>query len=208
MKTEHISDSLHKLSKLAFYGLQKDNLIFTEEKIQKHCFSTGNIPSGYNGMGLLKVENHVLVKQVYKTHAFLHRTIQEFMATWYLTDSRKQEMHLLDIFNDEAFHVVWIFYTGLTGFKNISINNVIVSTITEQKPGKIVMKAFSTTLKIALKNSTASVIKCCIETANDYHSCVFPGTASNEFLLVLIACCAEAQNHIACKELANGPLFH
>ena len=112
-----ISDSLHKLSKLAFYGLQKDILIFTEEKIQKHCFSSEKIPSNYDGMGLLKVENHVLLNRGYKTYAFLHRTIQEFLAAWYLTDTRKQEMHLLEIFNDEAFHMVWIFYAGLTGFK-------------------------------------------------------------------------------------------
>ena len=117
-------------------------------------------------------------------------------------------MHLLEIFNDEAFHMVWIFYAGLTGFKNISINNIIASSATEQKSGKIALKAFSTTLKIALKNSATSEIKCFIEIANDYHSCVIPGTASTEFLLVLIACCAEAQNPIACKELANGPLFH
>ena len=202
-----ISDSLHKLSKLAFYGLQKDRLIFTEEKIQKRCFSSEKIPSSYDGMGLLKVENHVLLNRIYKTYAFLHRTIQEFLAAWYLTDTRKQEMHLLDIFNDEAFHMVWIFYAGLTGFKNISINNIIALSVTEQKTVKIAMKTGSIIMKIGLKNSTASEINRFIEISNEYYSCVIPGNVSEEFLLVLIACCAEA-NPIACKELTNGPLFH
>ena len=203
-----ISDSLHKLSKLAFYGLQKDRLIFTEEKIQKRCFPNEKIPSSYDGMGLLKVENHVLLNRVYKTYAFLHRTVQEFLAAWYLTDTRKQEMHLLDIFNDEAFHMVWIFYAGLTGFKNISINNIIALSVSEQKTVKIAMKTGSIIMKIGLKNSTASEINRFIEISNVYYSCVIPGNVSEEFLLVLIACCAEAQNPIACKELTNGPLFH
>ena len=203
-----ISDSHHKLSKLAFYGLQKDRLIFIEEKIQKHCFPNEKIPSNYDGMGLLKVENHVILSRVYKTYAFLHRTIQEFLAAWYLTDTRKQEMHLLDIFNDETFHMVWIFYAGLTGFKNISINNIITLSVTEQKTVKIAMKTGSIIMKIGLKNSTASEINRFIEISNEYYSCVIPGNISEEFLLVLIACCAEAQNPIARKELTNGPLFH
>ena len=201
----YISESLHKLSELAFYELQKDKLIFTEEKIRKHCFPT---TSNYDGMGLLKVENHELLNKVCKTYAFPHRTIQEFVAAWYLTDTQNPEMHLLDIFDDKVFHMVWIFYAGLTGFKGVSINNIIASKVTKKRSDKFLIKTFSMTLKIALKNSVASEITRLVEITDEYYTTVILETVSNEFLLVLITCCAEAQNTIACKELANGPLFH
>ena len=57
-------------------------------------------------MELLQVENHELSKQVYKTHTFLHRTIQEFLAAWFLKNTQGQDIHLVEIFNVKAFEMV------------------------------------------------------------------------------------------------------
>jgi len=38
----------------------------------------------YDGMELLQVENLLLHKKCYRTFSFLHRTVKEFAAAWYL----------------------------------------------------------------------------------------------------------------------------
>ena len=204
----YISESLYILGELSFYGLQRDNLTFTEEEIYKHCFFGRKVPLDYDGMGLLQVENHDLSKQIYRTYTFLHRTIQEFLAAWFLKNKRGQEMYLVDIFDDKAFEMVWVFYAGLTGLKGITLSHILASKVSEEKLSKLFVSSMSVTLRIVFKNSPSAQITRLTAIAEEYYDSVTSKTVSNEFLLVLTACCAEAQNPTVCKEFSNGPLFH
>ena len=204
----YISGRLRELGELAFYGLNEDSLTFKQEDIQKWCFSGKKIPLDYDGMGLLQVENHELTKQVYKTYTFLHRTIQEFLAAWYLKKIPGREACLVDIFDDKAFEMVWVFYAGLTGFRSVNINNILAANVSREKITRFYVKTLSIGFKLVLKNTASSEINRIATVAEEYYTAVISESVSKEFLLVLTTCCAEAQNPSACEEFSNGPLFH
>ena len=207
---KYISESLYKLGELAFNGLRKDDLTFPQDEIKKWCFSCVKIPSDYDGMGLLKVENHELSKEFYKTYTFLHRTIQEFLAAWYLKETHGHEAYLIDIFDCTAFEMVWVFYAGLTGFKGVEINDILkhAAKVSKEKTKKAFVTGLSMAFKFVLKDTISCEINRITTVAEEYYSTVISETISKEFLLVLISCCAEAQNLTACREISNGPLFH
>ena len=204
----YISESLYILGELSFYELQRDNLIFTEEKINEHYFFGRKIPLDYDGMGLLQVKNYDLSKQIYRTYTFLHRTIQEFLAAWFLKSTQGQETFLVEIFDDKAFRMVWVFYAGLTVLKGIKLNHILASKVSKEKFSKFFVSSLSVTFKIVLKNSASSQITRLTVIAEEYYVSVVSRAVSNDFLLVLANCCAEAQNPTVCKEFSNGPLFH
>ena len=143
-----------------------------------------------------------------KTYTFLHRTIQEFLAAWYLKNTRGQETCLVDIFDDKAFEMVWVFYAGLTGFKGVNINNILTAKVSKEKMSKFFVKTLSIGFKIVLKDTASSEINRLTTVAEEYYKSVISETVSKEFLLVLTTCCAEAQNPSACEALSNGLLFH
>jgi len=205
---DYMSESLRKLGELAFYGLQEDSLTFIQEEIQERLFSDREIPLDFDGMGLLQVENHNLSKKIYKTYTFLHKTIQEFLAAWYLMDTRQQKDHLVNIFDKKVFEMVWVFFAGLTGFKHVKINEILSAKLSKEKLDKFLVSALSMSCKIVFKDSFACKIDRFSTIAKEYYSTFISETVSSEFLLVLITCCAEAQNPEACKEFSNGPLFH
>lgn len=209
-----ITENLYKLGKLAFHKLKGEILTFGEDEIKKYCFLHEAIPSSFDGMGLLQIENDILNKSTYKTYHFLHRTVQEFLAAWYLSQKQqqKQEQHLIKIFDNRTFEVVWIFYAGITGFKGIEIKSILSNTVLMEKVFQGLVAKFNETItitgKILVKNRNAQHIKLMSSEARDYYSAAVSKFVSNEFLLVLISCCAEAQNPAACQALSNSRLFY
>lgn len=62
--------------------------------------------------------------------------------------------------------------------------------------------------KILCKNRNSLDIKLMSSQAQTYYQMTVSEFVSNEFLLVLIICCAEAQNPAACQALSNSQLFY
>ena len=204
----YINDPLEHLSNMAFHELIEENFTINEDKIRMYYGQA--IPIDFDGMGLLQVENHILHKSNYRTFSFLHRTIQEFVAAWYLSKLPlyKQEMTLTDIVHNKACEMTLLFYAGLTGLRTIKIETVLSAVINIELTKKFLLNMVSVDIKLVMKNSNAAKLFRISTIAKDYYTDVTSNTFSNDTLLVLISCCAEAQNPAACKALCNSTLFY
>ena len=93
-----IYDIIYKLSKLAFEGLQKNQLVFTFNEVKQICPEVDTTPGAFNGFGLLQAVQHYPIKGAGTTVSFnfLHLTMQEFLAAWYISHcSVEQQVQLL-----------------------------------------------------------------------------------------------------------------
>ena len=207
-----IGEKLDKLGKLAYHKLKEGTLTFGEDDIKKYCFLCGAVPLDFDGMGLLQIENDILNKSTYRTYHFLHRTVQEFLAARYISQKsqQKQEEHLKEMFDNNTFEMVWVFYAGITGFKSIEIRSILSDAVPPDKAleATIKNKYIDVGSKFLLKNRNAQHLVLLSSKARDYYRKAVSEFVSNEFLLVLITCCAEAQNPAACQALSNSQLFY
>ena len=55
---QYIRNVIYKLSKLAFKGLQVNQLVFTKTEVKEVCPEVDNIPGAINGFGLLQAVQH------------------------------------------------------------------------------------------------------------------------------------------------------
>ena len=131
---EAVYDIVYKSSKLAFQGLQNNQLVFTFDEIKQVCPEVDVTLGTLNGFGLLQAVQHYPVKGVGVTVSFnfLYLTMQEFLAAWYISHcSVKQQKYLLgqsfmkgelrhEMFIDpetlnDSFARMWQMYVGLVG---------------------------------------------------------------------------------------------
>ena len=121
---------LINLSKMAYENLQNNfTLTFDESTIEQYCFNDLNDYKleSFDGMGLLQVTNHENLECISKTYEFIHRTLQELLAAWYISlqDVQFQQQQLQKIFNKKEFEMIWIFYSGLTKFSKVAFKDVL-----------------------------------------------------------------------------------
>ena len=126
-----IVDYIYKLSQLAFKGLQKNQLIFTLDEIQKECPEVAYIPGAINGFGLLRTVQHYPQRGAGRTTSvnFLHFTMQEYLAALYvstLSDEHQLSM-MREIFWDGHFSFMWMMYVGIVGVKSNNFASYISS---------------------------------------------------------------------------------
>ena len=122
-----IYDIIYKLSKLAFKGLQKNQLVFTFNEIKQICPEVDTTPGAFNGFGLLQAVQHYPIKGAGTTVSFnfLHLTMQEFLAAWYISHcSVERQVQLLkrSFMNlkfwdelDNSNARMWQMYVGIVG---------------------------------------------------------------------------------------------
>ena len=129
-----IYNIIYKLSELAFQGLEKNQLVFTFDEVKQVCPEVDTTPGALNGFGLLQAVQHYPIKGVGTTVSFnfLHLTMQEFLAAWYISHCPvEQQKDLLrrsfmlgelrdDKFIDpetlnDSFARMWQMYIGLVG---------------------------------------------------------------------------------------------
>ena len=95
---ETVHKIIHKLSNLAFEGLLSNKLIFTFDEIKQVCPEVDIMPGALHGFGLLQAVQHYPIKGAGTTITFnfLHLTMQEFLAAWYISHcSVEQQKQLL-----------------------------------------------------------------------------------------------------------------
>ena len=110
---------LKELARLAYKALKTDKIVFTLSEINKDCPNLTMTSSNWNGLGLLKAvqcySKEIGNDQV--TFHFLHFSIQEYMAAWYISklSNSKQIKLLQKTFWEHRYYTTWIMYVGITG---------------------------------------------------------------------------------------------
>ena len=103
----------YELSKLAYDALIKDQIVFAKNEITKACPHLIMRRDNWNGLGLIKAAQHG--NDSVSFH-FLHFSIQEYMAAYYIASlSDKEQLKLLkNTFWDIRYFNTWILYVGIT----------------------------------------------------------------------------------------------
>ena len=130
---ETLKDQLIKLGKLAFEGAQRGEIIFKQ------------LPEGCDDLGFMNISTEFyLGRKSVVSYSFLHLTLQEFLAAFYISQLPAVEQKLLYIENNKSLmypqvlasvvlhhkffackslgcnlDVMWRFMAGLTGFRDI-----------------------------------------------------------------------------------------
>ena len=118
---------LTELANLAYEALKTDKIVFTLPEINKSCPNLTMTSSNWNGLGLLKAvqcySKEIGNDQV--TFHFLHFSIQEYMAAWYIsTLSDKKQIKLLQkTFWEHRYYNTWIMYVGITGGSSFALRH-------------------------------------------------------------------------------------
>ena len=77
---------IQQLSKLSLEALNDDKLIFTLDEIKTTCPDITAIPGAINGFGLLQAVEHFSLTGKTVTFNFLHFSIQEYLAAYYIAN--------------------------------------------------------------------------------------------------------------------------
>ena len=128
---EPILNVIHKISQVAFKGLQENQLVFTLDEITEMCPDNNDTPGAINGFGLLQTVQHY--PQEFKgagetaSFNFIHYTMQEFLAAFHvstLSDEENSSM-MEETFWSERFNFMWMMYVGIMGTKSKLFNDFI-----------------------------------------------------------------------------------
>ena len=120
---------LTELTKLAYKALKTDKTVFTLSEINKDCPYLTMTSNNWNGLGLLKAvqcfNKEIGNDQV--TFHFLHFSIKEYMAAWYistLSDSKQIEL-LQKTFWEHRYYNTWIMYIGITHGSSFALTHFL-----------------------------------------------------------------------------------
>ena len=126
---EPVLNVTHKISQVAFKGLQENQLVFTLDEITKVCPDINSTPGAINGFGLLQTVQHYPQEGAGETASFnfLHYTMQEFLAAFHVSTLSDEEQSLLmeKKFWNDRFSFMWMMYVGIVGTKSKLFNDFI-----------------------------------------------------------------------------------
>ena len=129
---EYIHSIIVKLAKMAYIGLKYNKLVFTDREVEILCPEIMREKEAANGYGLLQAIQHYPCKKsvvgVSTSFNFLHFTMQEFLAAYYISMlSDEQQIQLLHEFWKDSLSFMWMMYVGLTGIDSRSFSQFITS---------------------------------------------------------------------------------
>ena len=88
----------NEVAHFAFKALKNDQLVFTLAELKKRCPALTEFPSNWNGLGLLQSVKYFDydARKENLTYHFLHFSIQEYMAAYYISKlSSSEQIRLL-----------------------------------------------------------------------------------------------------------------
>ena len=137
---EPVLNVIHKISQVAFKGLQENQLVFMLDEITKVCPDINDTPGAINGFGLLQTVQHYPQEGAGETASFnfLHYTMQEFLAAFHVsTLSNKEQSSLMEkMFWNERFSFMWMMYVGIVGTKSkLFIDFISKGNVFKKKSG-------------------------------------------------------------------------
>ena len=111
---------INELSQFAFLALQKDQLVFTLAEIRAECPNL--TPVNWYRLGLLKSVKYFKPQDGgdHESFRFLHYSIQEYMAAYYIASLPGNELLSLlkKTFWNAHYFNTWVMYVGITGGKH------------------------------------------------------------------------------------------
>ena len=109
-----------KLCLIAYRGREEDKIIFSSSELQE---SYGIDDSKLSGLGLLLIAPSTSVYGREKSYNFLHLTVQEFCAAFYISKlSDKEQCECFEKYQFyDSFHMILRMYSGITSLKNKDI---------------------------------------------------------------------------------------
>ena len=158
------------LSRLAFELLGKDEVVFNDNDMKEY--------SNWCDLGLLKVVKYCnyLKDTPIMSYNFLHFTLQEFLAAYYVTSlsTLKQISILKRHFWDSRYLNSWVMYVGLTSGDSFAL------------------KHFLTGHKFIVQSLLVKARGIAIGTVSDKVKCLY-----------LFQCFLEARNNGKCQQVGN-----
>jgi len=114
---------IHKLSQLAYFGLQQNKLVFTKAEVIKICPEIVSSKEASNGYGLLPSVKH-RPQSGAAGHTisfnFLHLTIQEYLAAYFLSNLPiDQQLIEIKEFWKDHLSFMWMIYVGISGVQSV-----------------------------------------------------------------------------------------
>ena len=96
-------------------------------EIENICPNISTTSSNWNGLGLLKAVQYFEVGNNCVTFHFLHFSIQEYMAAWYISTlpNRKQIKLLKRTFWQQYYYNTWIMYIGITYGRSFALKHFL-----------------------------------------------------------------------------------
>ena len=129
---------INQLSKFAFKTLGNNQVTFTLAEIKKEC---PDIDKAINGFGLLQVVEYVRRTSTSLSLNFIHLSIQEFLAAYYVTTlSPSQELSILqkNFWNNAAYFNMFDIYVALTNGQRPSFKEFLQPSSLMDKFQKII----------------------------------------------------------------------
>ena len=118
-----------ELSHFAFKALQNDKLVFTLAELKTSCPNLTETFSSWNGLGLLKSVKYFDCNNGKEdlTFHFLHFSLQEYMAAYYISKlSDSEQISLLqNTFWTIRYYNTWIMYVGITGGESFALKHFL-----------------------------------------------------------------------------------
>ena len=125
-----LCEHLRTVSRIAFEGLKDDNLVFSRSNITQAFSSYAGSDQKLPVLDLMTCAKSYSSRGAQDTYSFLHLTIQEFLAAFWLahhqSDAEKAEFFQRN-FIDDRFRMVLLFLSGITKLYYISRISSIIS---------------------------------------------------------------------------------
>ena len=204
-----ISNMVLKFGKMGYYCLLHSKLTFCEEEINDKCFDSKGVPLELGEVAIF--EQHIMVNcaHVSKTYQFIHRTFQEILAAWYVSNQPNlfQRKAIKENFRNKKLEAFWMFYAGLTKFNSISFDTAFQSDHAHK-----FTYLFNTTIlsfigRRAMRFNNIRSIGTAFFTAKLYAASV-SNSVPKSFQITLIAAAMESRSPQICKSLCNSYVFY
>ena len=162
-----------ELAKLAYEALNSDKIVFTLLEIKEACSHLTMTTSNWSGLGLLKAVQYFSVEKCddQVTLHFLHFSIQEYMAAWYISTlpQGKQVELLKKTFWNHHYYNTWIMYVGITSGSSFALRHFLSGN-----RFKIYSKIFKKSISKVSERYLEDKLKClhlfqCLVEANKEH---------------------------------------
>ena len=118
-----------ELTLLACAGLQTDKIVFTLADLRALYPNLTKAPVNWNGLGLLKAAQYFNRRAGSEdvTFHFLHFSIQEYMAAYYISTlpDSKQIKLIKQTFWEHRYYNAWIMYVGITGASSFALKHFL-----------------------------------------------------------------------------------
>ena len=119
-----ISEQFFQLCFCAFKCMERRNIVFYSQEL----LEIGIDDTKLSCLGLLHIAPTISVFGREKSYSFLHLTVQEFCAAWYISklSTEEQTKVFKSYYYNEQFAMVWKFYSGITGLKDRQILDLML----------------------------------------------------------------------------------